>query len=236
MYTGKKSGKDFIDIVLSAVESNELKGTKETFTDEDVVANAIQMLLAGFETTAIMNGFIGYYLSLNKHVQERLRQEITSAQGSEKKELSYETLTSLPYLDAFVKEVLRINPPVIRYDRVATEDVILDNGLKIDKGTVVRIPIFHVHHKEDLYPDHEKFNPDRFLSKDSDPYSFLTFALGVRNCIGWQFALMQAKLMTVMLVTKFKIDRHPDLLVPMEFVHTNIVCVPKAINLRITGI
>ena len=181
--------------------------------EDEIVANSALFFAAGFETTATTLNFATYCLARNPEVQEKLHQTIKKAFADN--EVTYETLTGITYLDAFVSEVLRFLPPPVAPEREANSDVVLSNGLKIEKGTYVRFPIYTIHHNPEYFPDPEEFKVERFLPENRDkiiPGSYLPFTIGPRNCIGMRFALMEIKLTLAKLVLKYKFVLTEDVL------------------------
>ncbi len=85
----------------------------------------------------------------------------------------------MPYLDAVLKENLRMFPSVPSISRQLTEDIEVD-GYKLYEGTQVLVPIYAIHHDPDIYKDPFKFNPDRWLNKEvpieDEPYCFIPFS------------------------------------------------------------
>lgn len=103
------------------------------------------------------------------------------------KELSYSDTQKVPYLERCIKEGLRLYPSVPMISRSAGCDYVTSSGYKIPSGTTLHIHIFDLHRKPDIYPDPERFDPDRFLKEncvDRHPFAYLPFSAGPRNCIG----------------------------------------------------
>ena len=214
---------DFLQLMLEAGREEgdkESVGDKKSLTDEEIIANIVLILLAGYETTASLLTYSSYLLALHPEIQTKLRQEIETAKKDNNGVLGYETLTSLPYLDAVITETLRMYPPVTKVDRQCSEDYTLVHEGKrifIPKGAAVMIPIYAVHHMEEYYPNPDRFNPNRFLPENKDrltPYTFLSFVAGPRNCIGMRFALLEAKLALSNLLMDFDFVRSPQTSVP----------------------
>ena len=123
----------------------------------------------------------------------------------------------IPYMDQFINEVLRFYPPAIRNDRKVTDDVtlVLEDGRKIilKKGMVVTVPTYVIHHLDEYYPEPEKFDPDRWSAENKNkmnPYAYLPFGMGPRNCIGMRFALEELKISLCTLVHTFRFIRVPE--------------------------
>jgi cytochrome P450 family 3 subfamily A len=120
---------------------------------------------------------------------------------------------------------------LISLERVCTKDYSYDNGrIKIKKGQVITIPTYVLHHSEEYYPDPEKFDPERYRKHLKDyldllanllvyifffrwtpenkakrnPYSYMAFGTGPRNCIGMRFAMEELKMALCSLVQKFR--------------------------------
>jgi len=90
----------------------------------------------------------------------------------------------------------------------------------LEKGQLVNIPVYAIHHDEQYYPDPEKFDPERFSPENKSklmPYSFLAFGQGPRNCIGMRFAVTEVKVAISHLVRNFRLEPSKKTLIPMEF-------------------
>jgi cytochrome P450 len=97
------------------------------------------------------------------------------------------------YLGALVKEVLRIRPPIpVAAGRVLTEPFAIGPHT-IPAGTLVLIDAWGVHHDPELYPDPERFRPERFLAGAPEPYTWLPFGGGAHRCIGAALAELEIK-------------------------------------------
>ena len=138
-----------------------------------------------------------------------LREELsTSVKGSNP---TFEELMRLQYTECVLNESMRLFPPAWITNRVAIgEDEY--NGFKIEKGTVFAAYINGVHHSNHLWEDPYDFQPERFLKnnkKERHPFAFLPFGGGPRLCIGYQFAMMEMKIMLLKLVEQFDFQLIP---------------------------
>lgn len=225
--TGNQMSHKFPDFGQLLLEARNEQG--EGLTEKQLIANSFIILVAGFETTATTMTLIAWVLSTQPEIQEKLYQEVKKCSESNGGQLDYDSVGSLPYLDAFIQETLRLYPPVVRFDRVASDDVTLDNGLEIPKGTVMRIPAFSIHRNEEYWKDADTFNPERFLPENKDqlvPYTFMPFVLGPRNCIGMRFALMEAKHATAHILLKFRFKQPPNP-TPIDFTAGTFMLTPN---------
>lgn len=110
-------------------------------------------------------------------------------------------------LNMVINESLRLYPPATVLPRMAFEDIKLGD-LFIPKGLSIWIPMLAIHHSEELWgKDANEFKPDRFASRTFAPgRHFIPFAAGPRNCIGQSFAMMEAKIILAMLISRFSFN------------------------------
>lgn len=110
-------------------------------------------------------------------------------------------------MDMVIDETLRMYPPAPMLDRVASNDYEYE-GIKIKKGLIVAIPIYALHHDPDIYPEPEKFIPERFNDenrKSRESVAFLGFGAGPRNCLGMRFAMVELKLLITTILAKYRL-------------------------------
>lgn len=113
-------------------------------------------------------------------------------------------------LHMVINESMRLYPPASVLPRMVFEDIVLGD-LYIPKGLSIWIPVLAIHHSEKLWgKDANEFNPERFTSKSFVPGRFLPFASGPRNCVGQAFALMEAKIILAMLISRFSFSISPN--------------------------
>jgi cytochrome P450 family 135 len=96
------------------------------------------------------------------------------------------------YLDATIKEVLRLRPVVTDVSRILTREIEL-GGYRIPAGARVMPAIAAIHLRRDIYPDPDELRPERFLAQAPEPYSWIPFGGGVRRCIGASFAQFEMR-------------------------------------------
>uniref|UniRef100_A0A8C8Z0U8 Cytochrome P450 3A n=1 Tax=Prolemur simus TaxID=1328070 RepID=A0A8C8Z0U8_PROSS len=173
-------------------------------SDEEIIAQSIIFMFGGYESTSSVLSLITYELATHPDVQQKLQEEIDVALPN-KTPATYDAVVQLEYLDMVVNETLRLFPIAGRIQRVCKKDVEI-KGLFIPKGVVVIIPTHVLHWDPKYWPEPKEFRPERFSknNKDNiDPYLYLPFGVGPRNCIGMRFALISIKLAIVKILQNF---------------------------------
>ncbi len=171
------------------------------FSDIELRDEIVTLLLAGHETTATALTWAFYWIHCTPGVQETLISELDFYGTDEK----LDSLHQLSYLDAVVKETLRIYPviPVVSR-RVQVPVKILE--FTIDAGMQITPCIYLTHHREDLYPDPGSFKPERFLERRFTPHEYLPFGGGVRRCIGMAFGLTEMKIVIATILKRYSLE------------------------------
>ncbi|KAL1480455.1 hypothetical protein MTO96_051015, partial [Rhipicephalus appendiculatus] len=174
--------------------------TSKRLSELEAMAQCVLFFLAGQEkeTTSSTIAFTAYLLALNQDVQEKLRKEVDDCTEANGPEPSLDVISKLKYLHCVVSEALRLFPPATRLERSGYEDYVLgDTGIKLPKECSILIPVYAMHHDPEMFPDPESFKPERFSDENVEsiePYTYLPFGAGPRNCIGMRFALQSVKL------------------------------------------
>ncbi|KAJ7192284.1 cytochrome P450 [Mycena pura] len=191
---------------LYSVLLNSDRSASRALREEDIVAQTALITIAGQDTSAKTLSFGLIELAKNPQFQESLRTEIHAAFGTDHENIPYD---SMPLLNAFIKEILRLYPVVAYIDRVALEDVVIPvsesivttagkrlNQIHIRKGELVSIAIASYQRMASRWGDDaDKFRPTRWLDgtvyqgEAVGPYANLfSFLGGPRTCLGWRFA------------------------------------------------
>uniref|UniRef100_T1J9R3 Cytochrome P450 n=1 Tax=Strigamia maritima TaxID=126957 RepID=T1J9R3_STRMM len=202
-------------------KENPTAGSKKTLTREILVAQTIIFLLAGHETTANTINFMVYELARDQDIQDKLIKEVDEVMTESKGKLSYEGVTSMRYLDMVISETLRKYPPLVRIDRVCSEEKYNLNGITIRKGMALTIPVHAMHNNQDFFPNPNIFDPERFSPENKtkrNPFTYLPFGEGPRNCIAKRFALLETKLVVVHMLYnyRFKTCKETDVYYPLQ--------------------
>ncbi|KAG1648960.1 Cytochrome P450 9e2 [Nymphon striatum] len=185
------------------------KESKKFMTEDLVVAQCVLFFGAGYETTASTLSMVSYNLAIYPECQNKLVKEIDIATEKHGK-LTYDAISEMPYLKAVVKETLRLYSPAARLERKCTENYQL-GSIFLKKGTLVGVPTYSIHHDAEYWPDPETFDPERFMGDPSDinPYTYLPFGIGRRNCVAMRFAEMEIKVAIAVLLSKVRLFKLP---------------------------
>ncbi|XP_036961177.1 cytochrome P450 3A27-like [Acanthopagrus latus] len=215
-----KSRVDFMQLMVEAqisegnhTDPNSTKG----LTDNEILSQAMIFIFAGYETSSSTLGFTSYLLATNPEIQKILQQEIDKT-FPDKGKLTYEALMQMEYIEMVINESMRLYPIANRLERVSKASVEI-NGLTIPKGTVAMVPIYTLHRDPSLWPEPDAFKPERFSKENKgniDPYAFLPFGAGPRNCIGMRFALLMMKLALVEILQRFTFVTCKETDIPLE--------------------
>jgi cytochrome P450 len=176
------------DVLAMLMQARDEAG--EPMSDRELRDELMTALVAGHETTATALAWAFERILRHPEVLARLQAELRGAGGTAARP---EQLASLPYLDATIKEVLRQRPIVAVVGRVLQEPAAI-GGYELNTGQAVGACIYLAHRNPDIYPQPERFMPERFLDKPVDPVHWLPFGGGIRRCIGAQFALYELKI------------------------------------------
>ncbi|XP_043832473.1 cytochrome P450 3A9-like [Dromiciops gliroides] len=214
----QKQRVDFLQLLMdSQTSKNSETHSYKDLSDEEVLAQSIIFIFAGYETTSSVLSFLFYHLATHPEIQEKLQKEVDAVLPN-KEAVTYDAIVKMEYLDMVINENLRLYPIAGRIERVAKKTVEI-NGLMIPKGTVVMTPPFVLHRDPEYWPEPEEFRPERFSKENKEsinPYLYLPFGAGPRNCIGMRFALMSMKVATSRLLQNFSFRTCKETQVPLE--------------------
>ncbi|XP_065857823.1 cytokinin hydroxylase [Euphorbia lathyris] len=196
-------GNDLLGMLLNEMHNNN---SKQTLNLQLIMDECKTFFFAGHETTALLLTWTIMLLATNPTWQHKLRDELNQVCCSLTPSLHH--LPKLTLLTMVINESLRLYPPATLLPRMAFEDIKLGD-LLIPKGLSIWIPVIAIHHSEELWgKDANEFNPERFASKTTFAQGrhFMPFAAGPRNCVGQTFAMMEAKIILAMLISRFSFN------------------------------
>jgi len=116
------------------------------------------------------------------------------------------TIFKLPYLTAICNESLRYyHPGLVTFPREVKQPVEI-LGHSLEPGTRVIACTYLLHHREDIYPQHKEFRPERFLEKKYSTYEFLPFGNGLRRCVGEALAIFEMKIVLATIMSNYQLN------------------------------
>lgn len=202
---------DFMNLMIQMKNSSG----SDNITVDQITAQSFIFFLAGYETTATTLTYCLFELSLNQDYQARLRNEIQEVLEKHEDGLTYEAITEMTYLDQVINETLRKYPPAPLINRQCkAEYKVPGTNQTWEANSGIMIPIHAIHHDPEIYPNPDVYDPERFLPEEvakRHPCSFIPFGEGPRTCIGMRFAVVEAKIALVKLLTNFKISYFKEL-------------------------
>ncbi|CAE6409217.1 unnamed protein product [Rhizoctonia solani] len=196
-----------------------MKANDQGLDREAMVGHMNILIFAGHETTSSAIARVLDILSNNPEIQDKLRNEVL--------ECKEEDVLELPYLEAVIKETLRLYPPATYLGRMCEEDTVVPlrypvstpSGtitiLPIKKGTRLALSVIFSNRDEKIWGKRaDEFWPDRWLESEQPGHSglqsvyssLMTFGIGQYACIGFKFAVMEIKVMTAQLLKSFKFE------------------------------
>ena len=187
---------------------------KRPLTDDEILANSVMFLLAGYDTTASTLSWLTFCLATNLDVQNRLIREIDDSLGNKKP--GYDSVFKLQYLDMVLSETLRLYSPAARINRQVVKDTVIC-GKKLPGGMSVTFPVSGLHRLPEFWPEPEKFDPERFTAENKEKrnkYTYMPFGVGPRNCIGMRLALLEVKMAIVTLLQRYRVEPTEKLQIP----------------------
>lgn len=214
--------KDFLQLLIDMKEYDN-----NALTMNELAAQSLVFFIAGFETSSTAMTFALYELASNPEIQNKAREEVFNILKNHDGKITYDAINDMKYLQQVVDESLRKYPPLPVLSRVCVEDYkIPDDNIILTKGTKIIIPVYGIHYDEEFYPNPNKFDPERFseeMKRKRNPYTYLPFGEGPRNCIGMRFGLMQSKVGLAFLLKNFVFTLNEKTEIPLKMSVTSFI-------------
>ena len=194
----EKPGHDLLQILLDARYSD---GT--SMSDELVVSESMQLLVAGHETSSNALSWLLYLLSSRPDCVDRVRDEFDSVLGE--RHVSFSVVPKFEFTTQVILEALRLYPPFWMVDRMTLADD-RAGDLDIPRGSTVVVFIYGTHHSPRYWENPESFDPERFTKakeKLHTPFAHLPFGAGPRGCIGGNYAMLQMLMILSVVLRKY---------------------------------
>jgi len=213
--SGVGSGADHGDMVSMLLLARD-EATGEGLSDDQVRDEAVTMLLAGSETTSTLLSWVFHVLGQRPDLEARLHAEADEVLGDGP--MTLEQIGRLAYARRVISEALRLYPPGWLVSRRTNEPVTL-GGLALPAGASVLFSPYSLHRDPGIYADPDSFDPDRWLPervKDIPRPAYIPFGAGNRQCIGDEFALMEAIIVLATIASKWRMRPVPGVNVRMR--------------------
>jgi cytochrome P450 len=197
-------GHDLLQTLMDARYSDG-----EGMSDELILSESMQLLVAGHETSSNALSWLLYLLSSRPDCLERVRQEFDSVLGEAP--LNHSDVPKLEFATQVIQEALRLYPPFWMIDRMAVADDRVGD-IAIPRGSMVIVYVYGAHHSPRYWQNPENFDTDRFIKgndKLRTPFTYLPFGGGPRGCIGGNYAMLQILMILSDLLRKYDFELAP---------------------------
>ena len=197
---------DLLSMFLAARDDDTGAG----MTDRQLRDEVVTMLLAGHETTSLALSWTYYLLSQHPEVEQGIADEVERVIGDGPP--GFEHLDRLICTRRAIEESLRLYPPAWGFSRRALGDDEI-GGYRVPKGALVFLIPFVIHRRPALWPNPDRFDPDRFTPEQEAQrprFAYIPFGGGPRGCIGNQFAMVEAQLIVAAIAQRYRIELMRD--------------------------
>lgn len=192
---------DAMSLLISARDDED-----NGLTEDELVGQTVALFRGGSKTTASALTWVFFFLDQHPHVLERLLAENSEVLGGQPPELS--SLARLTYLDHVIKECLRLFPPVIWGIRYSALPFSME-GAEFQTNQKVLYSAHVAHRDPAVFPEPNRFLPERWESAEPTPYEYFPFSAGPRLCLGANFATMAIKIAVSIILQRFRIRLVP---------------------------
>jgi len=202
----RASREDRGDLLSMLLLAHDVEGDGSGMSDQQVRDEAMTLFVAGHETTANALTWTWYLLSQNAEVEAKLHREIDSVLDDRNPTAA--DVLRLPYTEMVLAESMRMYPPAWTLGRRVLSDYEIGKYV-LPAGSIVLMSPWVMHHDERFYPDHNRFDPERWTpeAREARPkFSYFPFGGGPRVCIGEQFAWMEGVLLIATLAQRWKLS------------------------------
>ncbi|ETL39074.1 hypothetical protein L916_09500 [Phytophthora nicotianae] len=209
-----KNGGDIVSLFLDRVSNTP--GAKDREFNPNYLRNiVVNFLIAGRDTTAQALSWFFFNISKNPRVEASIRKEIADKLPTYKVDgfPTMQDVSQLAYLEAALKETLRLHPSVPVEPKQTLEDTTLSDGTFVPAGSAIGLATYAMARMPKVWgPDAEEFKPERWIDSTSgkllavSAYKFASFNAGPRMCLGMNLAMLEMKLVIVGLLSRFHIE------------------------------
>jgi cytochrome P450 len=186
------------DILAMLVQARDADG--DGLTDDEVRDELVTLIAAGYETTATA---IAWGVDLLVHNPQVLQRAKSAALNGDED----------GYLDAVIKEILRIRPPVPVSAARHPAAPLAIGPWTIEPTAIIAVDAHAVHHDPAVYPDPAAFRPERFIESPPDGFAFIPFGGGAHRCLGAALAQLEMKIVLGAILSRLELtatDSSPE--------------------------
>jgi cytochrome P450 len=200
----EEPGHDLLQTLMDARYSDG-----EGMSDELVLSESMQLLVAGHETSSNALSWMLYLLSSRPDCLDRVREEFDTVLGGGP--LKFTDVPKFEFTTQVIMEALRLYPPFWMIDREAVADDHVGE-VAIPAGSTVIVYVYGAHHAPRYWENPENFDPGRFSKsneKQNAPFTHIPFGGGPRGCIGGNYAMLQILMVLSTLLGKYDLELAP---------------------------
>ncbi|KAH7070316.1 cytochrome P450 [Paraphoma chrysanthemicola] len=221
--------------LLRLMVEAEDKETRASFSDDELIENAVIVIIAGSGTTATAQLSMIYELGKHPEMQRKLESEIRHAFPDQTVFPDYEVATELPYLNCVLQETMRLRGPIPTFSpRISPGKVI--GGEYIPAGTLVSNLAYTTHRDPRVFPHPTEFIPERWENPTKEmKLMYRPFSTGPRNCVGMHLARVQLLLAVCALYQRFDITLDPSTTEELMIMRDQVVMSPSGKKLWINA-
>ncbi|XP_049807925.1 cytochrome P450 4g15 [Schistocerca nitens] len=200
---GQKKRLAFLDLMIESAQNGVV------LTDEEIKEEVDTIMFEGHDTTAAGSSFFLSMMGIHQDIQDKVIQELDEIFGDSDRPATFQDTLEMKYLERCILETLRMFPPVPIIARQLHEELKLASmDVTLPAGCTVVVGTYKVHHREDIYPNPEVFNPDNFIPEktaDRHYYAFIPFSAGPRSCVGRKYAMLKLKIILSTILRNYRV-------------------------------
>ncbi|CAH2105178.1 unnamed protein product [Euphydryas editha] len=196
------------------------------YSDTELREESLVLLLASIDTSVSVSGFALVLLSQHQDVQDKVYEEIQQVFENSIRPICMDDINKFKYLDAVIKETMRVYPTTPLIMRKCQKDIKLPSGLILKEGTQLVVNIYGLHRNPKYWgPDADKFKPERFLNATPEQLTaYMPFSSGPRNCAGYRIGAISLKVVIISVLQKFRLKPSSSFTYneqnPLRMIHT----------------
>jgi cytochrome P450 len=196
----RRAGELGNDVLSMLIQAHDEDGT--SLTDRELIGQLAVLFIAGHETTVNALAWVLILFAHYPALRLELVESLTSTLGENSP--TVEQAYAFPQLDYFIKETMRLLPPLVYTLRMGNEPFEL-GGYALAKDSMVILSHYITHRLPEIYAEPETFRPQRWENLDVSPYEYLPFSAGARMCIGATFASLEMRIILAMLLSRVQV-------------------------------